>query len=203
MFTGIVDHIGRIESAGRRIVISCRWNDLSVGESVAVDGVCLTVVGIRDSALGIREENTNPQSPMPNASFFADVSDETVSRTAGWEQGRHVNLERALKMGDALSGHLVTGHVDGVAKLVEIKPADDSEIWCLETSPALSRFIAEKGSVTLDGVSLTVNRVDGNRFWVNIIPHTRQVTTFSERKPGDHLNLEVDLIARYVERLVA
>jgi riboflavin synthase len=188
MFTGIVDHTGKIESVETcgdvRLVIACDFKSLVIGESIAVNGVCLTVV-----------EKTKK-------GFAADVSAETLSRTASgqWEKGRTVNLERALKMGDALSGHMVTGHIDGVAKLVDIKSSGDSQVWQLEAPKELAKFIAEKGSVTLDGVSLTVNKVEARRFWVNIIPHTQSRTMFSARKPGDSLNLEIDILARYVER---
>jgi riboflavin synthase len=188
MFTGIVDHQGKIVSAemhgDRRIVIACDFKKLTPGESVAVDGVCLTV------------------AKKTKEGFAADVSAETLNRTAPcWKRGAKVNLERALKLGDSLSGHMVTGHIDGVAKLVEIKSSGDSKLWTLEAPKTLAKFIAEKGSVTLDGVSLTVNKVEGARFSVNIIPHTAGRTTFSKRKTGDMLNLEIDILARYVERL--
>jgi len=189
MFTGIIDHTGSIVSTEKRgdtrIVIACDFKDMAIGESIAVNGVCLTVV-----------EKTKE-------GFAADVSAETLSRTAQgrWEKGKKINLERALKLGDALGGHMVTGHVDGVAKISEIKPSGDSQIWCLEAPKELAKFIAAKGSVTLDGVSLTVNKVEGRRFFVNIIPHTAAQTTFSARKAGDDLNLEIDILARYVERL--
>lgn len=191
MFTGIIDHIGRIETASQqgdlRLSVACRWPSasLQVGESIAVNGVCLTVV----------------EAAPPG--FTVTLSAETLSRTAPrWQAGQSVNLERALKMGDALDGHMVSGHVDGVATLVEVTASGDSHLLALDAPEALSRFIAEKGSVTLDGVSLTVNRVAGRRFWVNIIPHSWSVTTLSERRAGDVLNLEVDLIARYAARLM-
>jgi riboflavin synthase len=188
MFTGIVDHTGVIESVARkgdlRIAIACDFKKITLGESIAVDGVCLTVA-----------------SKTKNG-FAVDISAETESRTAtAWEKGKRVNLERALKLGDSISGHMVTGHVDGVAKIVSVKSSGGSKRWELEAPKALAKFIAEKGSVTLDGVSLTVNTVKGRRFSVNIIPHTAARTTFSKRKAGDTLNLEIDILARYVERM--
>lgn len=190
MFTGIVDHKGTIESVTRngdlRAVINCAWHDFVIGESIAVNGVCLTVVA--------HDKKT----------FAVDISDETISCTVSgsWEKGRSVNIERALKLGDSLSGHMVSGHVDGMAKILTITPYGDSQVWVLEVAPMLMRYIAAKGSVTLDGVSLTVNEIKGASFTVNLIPHTRERTTLGERKPGDLLNIEIDLIARYVERLL-
>lgn len=211
MFTGITGATGVIQSAEMqgdlRLAIACPWDDLAIGESVAVNGACLTVAetGIRDLALGIREERPapTPQSLMPNAFFAATLSAETLARTAPrWRPGDKVNLERALKAGDRISGHLVTGHVDGVAVIESIAPAGDSHVLRIASPPALAKYIAEKGSVTLDGVSLTVNQVEGARFFVNIIPHTWHATTLCERRPGDALNLEIDLMARYAERLL-
>jgi len=190
MFTGIVDHKGTIESSTRkgdlRAVIACAWDDFVIGESIAVNGVCLTVVA--------HDKKT----------FAVDISGETISCTVPgmWDTGRSVNLERALKLGDSLSGHMVSGHVDGMAKILTITPYGDSQVWMLEASPLLMRYIAAKGSVTLDGVSLTVNEIKGDRFTVNLIPHTRERTTLGGCKAGDLLNLEIDLIARYVERLL-
>ncbi len=189
MFTGIVSHTGEILSATRqgdlRLAVGCPWKDLKIGESVAVNGVCLTVVDIS------------------SGSFTATVSAETLARTAAhWAVGEAVNLERALKAGDDVSGHFVTGHVDGVATVAGIEKTGDSHGMCLKAPKSLSKFIAPKGSVTLDGVSLTVNKVEGARFWVNIIPHTWKTTTLGSRKAGDALNLEIDVIARYVERML-
>jgi len=190
MFTGIISSIGTILSSGQEgdltVTISCPWEDLRIGESIACNGACLTV------------------THWQPGSFTVQLSAETTSRTAPrWNEGGLVNLERAVKLGDALDGHLVTGHIDGLAKLTQMTSQGGSHQLQLEAPPALSRFIAEKGSVTLDGVSLTVNKVDGQRFWVNIIPHTWQVTTLGKRQLGDVLNLEIDLIARYVERLLS
>ncbi len=204
MFTGIISDIGTIvdaEQAGSlRLIIRCHYHfrSLFTGESVAVNGACLTVTASGKIGQGFRAD--------PFDSWFsAELSAETVSRTAPgrWAQGQPVNLERAVLLGNPLDGHLVTGHVDGVATVKSISPAGDSQVFELEAPEALARYIAEKGSVTLDGVSLTVNRVESARFWVNIIPHTLINTTLGLRKPGEGVNLEIDLIARYVERLLA
>lgn len=190
MFTGIISSIGTIEARTQRgdlrLRIACAWDDFTMGESIACSGACLTVV------------------EYGGGHFSVDLSSETLARTAPgmWEKGRKLNLERALKMGDALDGHLVTGHVDGVAKLISVTETGGSHELCFEAPAALSRFIAEKGSVTLDGVSLTVNKVDGTKFHVNIIPHTWENTTLGLLQSGDSVNLEIDLIARYVARLL-
>lgn len=192
MFTGIISSIGTIVSAEQRgdlrLTIACDFaqESLHIGESIACNGACLTVV------------------EKGNGGFAVDLSAETVARSASgrWRQGGKVNLERSLRLGDTLDGHMVSGHVDGLAVIHAITASGGSYILAIDAPEALSRFIAEKGSVTLDGVSLTVNKVENSRFWVNIIPHTWQVTTLGERKAGDALNLEIDLIARYVDRLV-
>jgi riboflavin synthase len=192
MFTGIITHIGSVESAEMqgdlriKIASDLKIDDIRIGDSVACNGCCLTVIA------------------QGQGYFEASLSAETLSRTASgqWEKGRRVNLEKSLKLGDSLDGHLVTGHVDGLVKLIEITNSGDSIILKLDAPAELARFIAEKGSVTLDGVSLTVNKVEGPRFHVNIIPHTWQSTTLPERKAGESLNLEIDLIARYVARLL-
>jgi len=190
MFSGIITHIGTIESAEKkgdlRLNITCDFaHELQIGESVACNGVCLTVVEC-------------------GSHFAVDVSSETVSRTVPgqWGKDRKVNLERSLKLGDRLDGHMVSGHVDGVAIIRNSNLSGDSRLLEIEAPPELARFIAEKGAVTLNGVSLTVNKVKNSRFWVNIIPHTWQNTTLRERKAGDALNLEIDLIARYVARFL-
>jgi riboflavin synthase len=190
MFTGIITHTGTITDVTKqgdvRVAIACPFaNDLHIGDSVAVNGCCLTVV---EKVAG---------------GFTADISQETLSCTAPrWNKGDSVNLERSLKLGDRLDGHLVTGHVDGTAIISNILESGGSHILTLDAPATLSRFIAAKGSVTLDGVSLTVNKVESNRLWVNIIPHTWQHTTLKHRKIGDALNLEIDLMARYAERLL-
>ncbi|MFO0389380.1 MAG: riboflavin synthase [Alphaproteobacteria bacterium] len=190
MFTGIITHTGTITDIAKhgdvRIAIACPFaDDLSIGDSVAVNGCCLTVV---EKVAG---------------GFTADISQETLSCTAPrWNKGDLVNLERSLKLGDRLDGHLVTGHVDSVAAIASMIESGGSQILTLEVPAAFSRFIAAKGSVTLDGISLTVNKVESNRLWVNIIPHTWQHTTLKHRKIGDTLNLEIDIMARYAERLL-
>ena len=197
MFTGIVTHIGIIESAEQRgdlsISIACDFSaeSLDVGDSVACNGCCLTVTGKGRRASG-------------KMYFNADLSEETVSRTARgqWGKGAKVNLEQALKLGDTLDGHMVSGHVDGIATIVAIAPEGDSHRLVVEAPQALAKFIAEKGSVTLNGVSLTVNAVEGTRFGVNIIQHTWLATTLGALEVGSEVNLEIDLIARYVERLL-
>jgi riboflavin synthase len=192
MFTGIISDIGTIISSKQEgdltLAISCDWPEdaLTIGESIACNGACLTV------------------TRWHNQAFFAQLSAETVRCTAPrWAMGEKVNLERAMKLSDRLDGHIVSGHVDGIATIADIQTDGDSHILTLEAPKNLSRYIAAKGSVTLDGVSLTVNEVDGNRFSVNIIPHTWETTTLGNRRKGDALNLEIDMIARYVERLLA
>jgi len=219
MFSGIVTHSGTIESAEMRgdlrVIIACDFApDLQLGESVACNGACLTVVNSSprrgEAGRGALSEDISQKSPHPNpppageGTFTVDLSAETVSRTAPgqWQKGRKVNLERSLKLGDRLDGHLVSGHVDGLATIKNITISGDSHSLEIESPQALARFMAEKGSVTLDGVSLTVNKVENSRFWVNIIPHTWQNTTLGERKAGDALNLEIDMLARYVARLL-
>lgn len=190
MFTGIITHIGAISAAQKqdslRITIACDFaGELRIGESVACNGACLTVVD------------------RTADNFSADLSEETLRCTAPhWSTGSRINLERSLKLGDALDGHLVTGHIDGVATIDSIEDLGNSYILAITAPNELSRFIATKGSVTLDGVSLTVNKVEGTRFWVNIIPHTLAITTLGTRKKGDSLNLEIDLMARYAARLL-
>ncbi len=192
MFTGIITDLGRVRSitSGRgkdtRLVVETRYDtaEIALGASIACSGACLTVV---EKAPGW---------------FAVDVSAETLSRTSlgTWRAGTKVNLERALRMGDELGGHLVLGHVDGVARLVSTTPEGESLRLVIEAPAPLGRFIAEKGSVALDGVSLTVNEVGPASFGVNIIPHTQRETSLGGLKPGDTLNLEIDLLARYVAR---
>ncbi len=195
MFTGIINHIGRVESAKMEgdltLTIHCDWPEesLFIGESIACNGACLTVI-----EKGARAEG----------SWFAtQLSGETLKLTAKrWNIGDSLNLERAMRLGDTLDGHMVTGHIDGIATIHSITPDGDSHIVTIDAPLELSRFIAQKGSVTLDGVSLTVNSVQNNRFTVNIIPHTWKVTTLGSRKAGDSINIEIDLIARYTARLL-
>ena len=196
MFTGIITHIGLIEATELKgdltITVSCDFpaTSVGIGDSIACNGACLTVTRKGFLASG-------------KLSFSADLSAETVARTVSgqWDKGKRLNLERALRLGDALDGHMVTGHVDGTARVIEVEKVGDSHRVVLEAPPELARFIAEKSSVTLDGVSLTVNWAEGPRFEVNIIPHTWGVTTLGEMQPGGAVNLEIDLIARYVARL--
>lgn len=194
MFTGIVTDVGRIidtRIAGdlrARIATHYDIGGIDIGASIACDGVCLTVV-----ALGSE----------PEGWFEVEISAETVSKTnlGHWRPGKRVNLERALKVGDELGGHIVSGHVDGLAEVVGVAPEGGSVRVTFRAPEALARFIAPKGSVALNGTSLTVNEVKGAEFGVNLIPHTREVTTWGEVAVGDRVNLEVDTMARYVARL--
>jgi riboflavin synthase len=197
MFTGLVSDVGTIvsiETRGelRRIRIACSYDPQTIllGASIACSGPCLTAVEI-----GTENGRTF---------FEVDAAAETLARTTvgHWAPGQRVNLERSLKIGDELGGHIVTGHVDGVATIVERRDFDGMAHYDIEAPAAIARFIAEKGSVCLDGTSLTVNSVTGNRFTILLIPHTLEVTTWGERKTGDSLNIEVDLMARYAARLV-
>ena len=195
MFTGIITDVGTIRSVEHRgdlrAVIETAYDTdgVDLGASIACSGVCLTVV---DKAPGC---------------FTVDVSGETVSRTAQgqWTEGRRLNLERAMKLGDELGGHIVTGHVDGVAEVVRIEPAGDSKRVGFRVAGDLAPYIAPKGSVTVDGVSLTVNAVtdgpEGTEFQVNLIPHTRQVTTLGTLERGQAVNIEIDVLARYLNRM--
>lgn len=198
MFTGIVTALGTVRDVqpigGRhdlRLVIGVSPEFLSkpepaaLGASIACSGICLTVV------------------QLSGDSFSVDASAETLSKTVAgsWKPGSRINLERSLRLGDELGGHLVSGHVDGVAEVLEATPENASVRWRFRVPDALAPFIAPKGSVALDGVSLTVNEVDGAVFGVNIIPHTSSVTTFGTLQPGDRVNLEIDMMARYVARL--
>ena len=192
MFTGIITDVGtvkKIEQRGdTRIEIETRYptQEIDLGASIACSGPCLTVVEKGDGW------------------FAVEASAETMSRTSvgGWKVGTKINLERALCVGDELGGHIVSGHVDGQARILDMRPEGDSVRFDFEAPADLKAFIAEKGSVALDGVSLTVNEVDDARFGVNIISHTRAHTTFGERAAGDHVNLEIDTLARYVGRLL-
>lgn len=194
MFTGIVTDIGEIlemTQAGDltiRMGTAYEIGGIDMGASIACDGVCLTVVN---------------KGTEPRGWFDVQVSAETVSKTnlADWQVGRAVNLERALKVGDELGGHIVSGHVDGVAQVVEMRDEGDSTRVSFEAPEDLARFIAPKGSVALNGTSLTVNEVEGRRFGINFIPHTKEVTTWGRVAVGDRINLEIDTLARYVARL--
>lgn len=205
MFTGLVTDVGRVVAVSgsdrlRRITIRASYDPASIalGASIACSGPCLTAVSVAPDGDGCR--------------FGIDAAAETLARTSvgAWGEGTRVNLERSLKIGDELGGHLVTGHVDGLAEIVareSVTGGEGDPQWApsdrftLRAPADLARFIAEKGSVCLDGTSLTVNRVEGDLFSVLLIPHTLAVTTWGERRVGDRLNLEVDLIARYAARL--
>ena len=191
MFTGIVTDIGRVSQLEKRGDLRARidtaWDTatIDIGASIACDGVCLTAV-----ALG-------------PGWFEVDASAETLGKTTlgTWHEGTLVNLERALRVGDELGGHIVSGHVDGTARIERIAPEGDSLRLTFRAPTDLARFIAPKGSVALNGTSLTVNEVEGETFGINLIPHTREVTTWGDAREGDAVNLEIDTLARYVARL--
>jgi riboflavin synthase len=197
LFTGIITDIGRVlelEQRGdlrARIGTSYDVTGIDIGASIACDGVCLTVVALGGAA--------------GQGWFDVEISAETVGATNigrnGWHAGKRVNLERALKVGDELGGHIVSGHVDDVAEVVGLRPEGDSLRVTFRAPEALAKFIAPKGSVALNGTSLTVNEVKGCDFGINFIPHTRQATTWGEVALGDRVNLEIDTMARYVARL--
>src|SRR5437667_3165567 len=192
MFTGIITDLGRVRrlrrDVGLQLTIATAFatEEIALGASIACSGPCLTVVAVEPGA------------------FSVEASAETLacSTLGDWIEGSPVNLERALRLGDELGGHLVSGHVDGVAQLVERRPEGDSIRFTIEAPAELARYITPKGSVALDGVSLTVNEVEGGRFGVNIIPYTLAHTSLGEARPGHRLNLEIDTIARYVARLL-
>lgn len=193
MFSGIIAGVGCLTHAedrdgGLRLNVATEglgMDDVRIGDSIAVNGVCLTVVKL--------EGNT----------FTVDVSRETLNCTVGLErQGSRVNLEKALRLSDRLGGHLVSGHVDGVGEVVTFNDLGESWQLAIRAPDALARYIAVKGSITINGVSLTVNHVAGSEFEVNLIPHTLEVTTLNELEVGAQVNLEIDLIARYVERMM-
>jgi riboflavin synthase len=198
MFTGLVSDVGEVSSveargALRRVRILCSYvaETIAPGASIACAGPCLTVV-----RRGVAGEKTW---------FDVDIGSETLARTtaAGWEAGARLNLERSLRIGDELGGHIVTGHIDGIAEILAIESFDGMSRFLIRAPRDLARFIPEKGSVSLDGTSLTVNGVEGADFSVLLIPHTVKVTTWGEKRPGDPINLEVDLMARYAARLSA
>ncbi|QEE25579.1 riboflavin synthase [Rhodanobacter glycinis] len=195
MFTGIIQTVGRIarlEPRGGDVRLhvdstGLDLTDVQLGDSIAVSGVCLTAVTL-----------------APHG-FSADVSNETLALTTlgALKPGDPVNLEKALRLADRLGGHMVSGHVDGLGKVVSITPDGRSQRWTFEVPAALARYIAAKGSICIDGTSLTVNEVSGLRFGVNLIPHTVEHTAFRARRAGDAVNIEVDVVARYIERLLS
>jgi riboflavin synthase len=193
MFSGIIADVGLITKAeermgGLRLTVageSLDMDDVQIGDSIAVNGVCLTAVEIE------------------GRTFVADVSRETLNCTVGLDmQGNHVNLEKALRLSDRLGGHLVSGHVDGVGEVVAFNDIGESWRLIVRSPHHLAKYIAVKGSITVNGVSLTVNHVAGDEFEMNLIPHTLDATTLNELKTGSKVNLEIDLIARYVERMM-
>ena len=197
MFTGIVQSVGTIEAltplqgdmqGGVRLTVEVGGLDLAdveLGDSICVQGACLTVVAVAGGRLSF------------------DVSRETLDCTTGLAHPGNVNLETSLALGDKLGGHLVTGHVDDVGEVLAVEPAGESVLLRLRAPAGLAKYVARKGSICVDGVSLTVNRVEGDVFEINLIPHTLAVTTLSRLAPGARVNLEVDLIARYVERMLS
>jgi riboflavin synthase len=192
MFTGIITGIGKIIASRPmrgdvQLTIDAgafHLNDVAIGDSIAVNGCCLTAIDIDGN------------------SFRVDVSAETLRSTTGMGVGAEVNLEKAMRMADRVGGHLVTGHVDGVGEVLRFEPVGESWLLCVRVPQDLAKYIARKGAITLNGVSLTVNTVDDSEFEVNLIPHTLEVTTLKQLRVGSRLNLEVDLIARYVERML-
>jgi riboflavin synthase len=192
MFTGIITDVGRVQRLRRgelldlTIATALDTSAIPLGASIACSGACLTVIAVKPGG------------------FATQASVETLARTTlgEWEEGTPVNLEKSLRIGDELGGHLVLGHVDGMVRIVERRPEAESVRFVFEAPEELAQFIAPKGSVALDGVSLTVNEVAQNRFGVNIIPHTFSRTNFGSSRDGQRMNLEIDLIARYVSRLL-
>ena len=206
MFTGIVTAIGTIQSIEHRgdlhVTIACPFDpaSIAIGASIACSGVCLTVVD--------RGVLRQAQDPSAGAWFTVDVSAETVSRTAKgmWHEGRRINLELSLRLGDEMGGHIVSGHVDAVGRIADWEPVGDSTKLTVRAPAELAPFIAPKGSITVDGVSLTVNEVADRAdrsvdFGLNVIPHTSEVTTLGELAQGAEVNLEIDTVARYLKRL--
>jgi riboflavin synthase len=193
MFTGLITDVGEVAALeGGRFRIRTRYPaaDIAVGASIACSGVCLTATGIEPDGEG--------------ALFTVDVSNETLSKTTlgTWQPGTRINLERSLTAGSELGGHVVTGHVDGIARITDIRPDGECQRFLFDCPDNLAMYIAPKGSVALDGTSLTVNEVAGHTFGVNLIPHSLSVTTWGRRAVGDLVNLEVDLFARYIARLL-
>ena len=192
MFTGIIQAVGRVrelrlaERAAHLVIATGKLDlgDVEIGDSIAVNGICLTVTEL-----------------LPGA-FAADVSPETIACTAGFESAAAVNLEKALLLSDRLGGHLVTGHVDDVGTVVQFEPVDDNRLLAVRMPADLGRYVARKGSITVNGVSLTVNEVESDVLRVNLIPHTLAETNLGGLHTGARVNLEVDLIARYIERML-
>ena len=200
MFTGIITDVGEIAKIEKikdtRAKILCTYNlsEVELGASICCDGVCLTVTDY-----GITEDKNW---------FSVDISNETISKTIigdkdfGWKAGRKVNLERSLKLGDELGGHIVTGHIDGTGSIEKMIEIEGSTKVTFQTNKSLAKFIAEKGSVTLNGTSLTVNHVEASSFDINFIPHTKDNTTWKKMRIGEKVNIEIDILARYVDRIL-
>ena len=200
MFTGIITDVGEIAKIEKikdtRAKILCTYNlsEVELGASICCDGVCLTVTDF-----GITEDKNW---------FSVDISSETISKTIigdkdfGWKAGRKVNLERSLKLGDELGGHIVTGHIDGTGSIEKIIEIEGSTKVTFQTNKSLAKFIAEKGSITLNGTSLTVNHVEASSFDINFIPHTKNNTTWKKMLIGEKVNIEIDILARYVDRIL-
>lgn len=192
MFTGIIEAVGRIKQVeqrdkGVRLTIASDrldFSDVAVGDSIAANGVCLTVIALAGNA------------------YTVDVSQESLSCTVGLGEPGEVNLEKAMRLSDRLGGHLVSGHVDGVGEVVKFEPVGESHLLQIRAPRELARYIAPKGSITINGVSLTVNEIRDGIFSINLIPHTVEVTTLRHLQPGTRVNLEVDMLARYVDRLL-
>jgi riboflavin synthase len=193
VFTGIVAALGSVrrltqrgEDALLEVGASLGLDDVRIGDSISVSGACLTITSLKDTG------------------FTADVSAETLFRTTlkTLKAGDPVNLEKALRVGDRLGGHIVLGHVDGVGRILEKTVRSRSIIFCFEIAPELCRYVVTQGSITVDGISLTVNRCEKNRFYVNVIPHTAAVTTLGAKKASDTVNIETDILARYLEKLI-
>ncbi|MHB0984756.1 MAG: riboflavin synthase [Sulfuricella sp.] len=192
MFTGIIEAVGQIKQVeqrdqGVRLTVASDaldFSDVAIGDSIAANGVCLTVTALAGKA------------------YTVDVSQETLNCTVGLDAPGEVNLEKAMRMSDRLGGHLVSGHVDGVGEVVKFEPAGESHLLQIRAPRELARYIAAKGSMTVNGVSLTVNGICDGVFSINLIPHTLEVTTLKHLKPGSRVNLEVDMLARYVDRLL-
>lgn len=207
MFTGIITDMGEVlqvaQQGDTRLRIGCGYDPdtIDLGASIACSGVCLTVIatGRDDGQAGGQADG----KAGGRAWFDVEMSAETLAMTTagGWVPGTRLNLERALRVGDELGGHIVSGHVDGVAEVIATRDEGASTRFTFRAPDALARFVAPKGSVALDGTSLTVNEVDGATFGVNVIPHTKAVTTWGALRTGDRVNLEIDTLARYVARL--
>lgn len=192
MFTGIIEAVGRITQVeqrdqGVRLTIAADrldLGDVAIGDSIAANGVCLTVVALAGNT------------------YAVDVSQETLSCTVGLDAPGEVNLEKAMRLSDRLGGHMVSGHVDGVGETVKFEPVGESYLLQIRAPSELDRYVAAKGSITVNGVSLTVNDISAGTFSINLIPHTLEMTTLKHLKPGARVNLEVDMLARYVDRLL-